>query len=332
MSACPRDKASKWARAPRRLLDRRRVHPEPGAIFDRPRFPVIKVYPHSFGAAQQHHLGEVTGPEPVFGALSGGGGVCLVDEGSGDVAEFAVAVWGIWVSRANASSGVQRRSPMMMPLACSMTAVVAIACFICSDKRAVVARGAPWLPRLPRHRGWCPGRATRENTSANGTLPNTRVPSCRTAPSGSADDDEHDPDRRRHARIVRNRHRRVAVGLAGVGWAGLGTSSGVTARTTPVASPEDDEAVCIRRRVGPTEDTASTPDTPNPTTGLQTWYDRDAEPAADVVAVVDDMCLFWEHRAGTSRGGAVKRHLGVPAGAWPNPRGRVLHAPEPGER
>jgi len=226
VSACPRDEASKWARAPRRLLDRRRVHPEPEATFDRLRFQVIKVYPHSFGAAQQHHLGEVTGPEPVFGALSGGGGVCLVDEGSGDVAEFAVAVWG--------NLGEQGE--------CFIGGAAALAhddAFGLLDDRRRGHRLFHLLGQAGGGGAWCtmvtetsaaPGMvararcATRENTSANGTLPNTRVPSCRTAPSGSADDDEHDPhpDRRRHARIVRNRHRRVAVGRAGVGWAGLG--------------------------------------------------------------------------------------------------------------
>ncbi len=43
----------------------------------------------------------------------------------------------------------------------------------------------------------------------------------------------------------------------------------------------------------------STSDTPNPTTGLRTWNDRDDEPGADVGAVVDCMGHWlWEHRGG----------------------------------
>jgi len=42
----------------------------------------------------------------------------------------------------------------------------------------------------------------------------------------------------------------------------------------------------------------SSSDTPNPTTGLRTWNDRDDEPGADALAVVDDTCMFWEHRDG----------------------------------
>ncbi len=42
----------------------------------------------------------------------------------------------------------------------------------------------------------------------------------------------------------------------------------------------------------------SSSDTPNPTTGLRTWNDRDDEPGADVPGVVSDQCMFWEHRDG----------------------------------
>jgi len=31
---------------------------------------------------------------------------------------------------------------------------------------------------------------------------------------------------------------------------------------------------------------------------LRTWYDKDDEPGADVLAVVDDTCMFWVHRGG----------------------------------
>lgn len=42
----------------------------------------------------------------------------------------------------------------------------------------------------------------------------------------------------------------------------------------------------------------STFDRPEPTTGLRTWSEQDDEPGADVLAVVDDQCMFWEHRDG----------------------------------
>ncbi len=42
----------------------------------------------------------------------------------------------------------------------------------------------------------------------------------------------------------------------------------------------------------------STVDTPDTTTGLRTWSDRDDEPGADALGVVDNEHMFWEHRDG----------------------------------
>ena len=42
----------------------------------------------------------------------------------------------------------------------------------------------------------------------------------------------------------------------------------------------------------------STVDTPDTTTVLRTWSDRDDEPDADALGVVDNENLFWEHRDG----------------------------------
>lgn len=42
----------------------------------------------------------------------------------------------------------------------------------------------------------------------------------------------------------------------------------------------------------------STSDTPQPITGLRIWSERDDEPGADVLGVVDNQCRFWEHRDG----------------------------------
>jgi len=42
----------------------------------------------------------------------------------------------------------------------------------------------------------------------------------------------------------------------------------------------------------------STSDTPNSTIGLRIWSDRDDEPGADALAVVDNEHMFWEHRDG----------------------------------
>ncbi len=42
----------------------------------------------------------------------------------------------------------------------------------------------------------------------------------------------------------------------------------------------------------------STSDTPDTTIGLRIWSDRDDEPGADALAVVDNEHMFWEHRDG----------------------------------
>jgi len=62
----------------------------------------------------------------------------LVDEGGGDVAEFAVGVLGDRGQDREGLIALQRRSPIRMPLACSMTARESMTLLICSDRAVVV--------------------------------------------------------------------------------------------------------------------------------------------------------------------------------------------------